>query len=183
MSEEMNNLPQRIRNPNELHLDRFRMIFRNLRLENEIRDVDFFIQTVTIPPIQMNSIKIGNPNNYQMRPGTKLDYGTLSCTFKVDEDLNNYYQIQSWMQHITAPQSFAQANEYLGDRPSKIDYTVDSSLFSLTNEYNPNVRFDFYHIYPSFLGGIDFSLSNAGIYKSEIIFQYDYYIINKGTNF
>lgn len=173
----------KIKNPNEVNTSNFKLAISNLRIDNQMKDFELLCQTANIPGISSNAIRIDNPNNYFNVNSTKMDYETLSITYKIDEDLNNFYQIWYWLHALSAPQKFEQFSEYQGGQNPRSGYTisVDASLFALTNVFNPNIEIVYRNIFPVSLSGVNFDYKSNEIIIGSASFVYDYYEIKKKT--
>ena len=71
-------------------------------------NVNFFIQSVSLPSITLGSAYIPTPFVRQPYAGDHLEYGDLSITFKMDEDLKSYMEIHNWIVAIGKPDNFDQ---------------------------------------------------------------------------
>ena len=71
--------------------------------------VDFFSQSVSIPNI---SLGVAVQTTYLKDipvPGDKMDYGDLDIEFFIDENLENYLQIEKWMRSLGFPESIGES--------------------------------------------------------------------------
>jgi hypothetical protein len=178
---DLKNTYPKIQNQNELHQDNFKLVLRNLRVDNHLRDFEFMCQAANIPGIQVPSIRVQTLPNYINVPASKLYYDDLVVLFKVDEDLNNYWQLVSWMTGITGPQDKAQFETYQGSAfPKQYITSVDASLFALTNAFNPNVEIAYRNVFPTQLSSIDFDFKSTNdIIQAQVQFKFDYFEIKK----
>ena len=68
-----------------------------LELE-KFEGVDFFCQSANVPDINMPTTQVASQfRNLPIIPGGGVEFGDLSVTFIVDEDLKNYNSIYKWM--------------------------------------------------------------------------------------
>lgn len=161
-----------------LNADKFKIVFQQLK------GVEILCKTAPIPSITGNSIPITNPYSSYHVQGTKLEYEPLTIGFLVDRNLVSYRQVHEWMTSIHAPQDSQQYKEFIEKRardlPSGNRFSVDASLFSLTNSMNANIEFVFRNIFPTSLSSIDFNVEGSP--NNNVIatatFQYDYFTIN-----
>ena len=71
--------------------------------------VDFFSQSVSIPNINLGvSIQTSYLKDIPV-PGDKMDYGDLDIEFFIDENLENYLQIERWMRSLGFPETVAES--------------------------------------------------------------------------
>ena len=166
-------LPQQVKNLNEAYANQFKLVL------NDIRETTFECQVGSLPGVSQANIRLPNVNNYINVHASKLDYDPLTITFKVDEDLNNYLEIYSWLIGITAPQQFEQF-QFFQSRHNfykKNGYVtaLDASLIQLTQAYNPNVEIVYVNLQPVSLGSLDFDLKMNEIITASASFVYDYF--------
>ena len=73
--------------------------------------VNFFIQKVNVPEINLKPPISTNPFVNIPYPGDHIDYSTLNITFKVDEDLQNYLEVHNWIKALGKPRDFSEYKE------------------------------------------------------------------------
>ena len=76
--------------------------------------VNYFVQKVNVPSVTLGTADIESPFTKIPFPGTKLTYGNLDVTFKVDENMMNYLEIYSWLREVGFPDNFAQYGSIAG---------------------------------------------------------------------
>lgn len=116
-------------------------------------NVNFFVQSVNLPSITVGSTAIPSPFIRVPVTGDHLQFGDLTLTFKVDEDMTNYIEIFNWIKAIGKPDNFAQYD------PQQ-QYS-DATLTVLSSNYRVKQEIQFYDIFPVDLGGFTF-MSTAG---------------------
>jgi hypothetical protein len=143
---------------------------------------NFFIQKVNIPSITLPDVIIPTPFIDVPAPGDHLRYGNLNITFKVDEDLQNYMELNTWIVSIAQEQSFDQYHT-IADQPT---YTGDGiysdiSLFVLASTKVPNYQINFIDAYPNSLSDIVFNTTenNVNFIEATATFKYLRYEISK----
>jgi hypothetical protein len=144
--------------------------------------VNFFLQRVNIPSLELPEIMI--PTQFVPIPTefTHLKYGQFSITFKVDEDLQNYLEIHNWMRALGFPTDYkeyadiAKIPEYTGEGTRS-----DISLIALNSAKNPNYEIVFVDAFPISLGDIVFDTTDNDVnyVTTTANFIYTYYNINK----
>lgn len=146
--------------------------------------VNFFVQKVNIPNISLPDVIVPTPFIDIPVPGDHLKYGALNISFKVDEDLKNYMELNTWIVSIAQEQSFDQYHAIL-DKPS---YTGDGiysdiTLFVLSSTKVPNYQIDFIDAYPNSLSEIVFNTTedNVNYIEASASFKYLRYEITKIT--
>ena len=153
--------------------------------------VNYFAQGVSIPAISMNAIESPTPFAYVPRPGDRLTYDPLSITFKVDEDLKNYFEIQRWLVGLGHPDDLGQTrdlskdirNNSVGFRPvgNATTFVSDAVLSVLTSAKNLNVNIFFYDCFPISLTELAFSSTNTTIdyLEATAVFRYRKYALDE----
>ena len=82
-------------NKNFLQPTGFRIIIERDRYAN----LEFFSQSVTHPGSTVNAVEIGIPRIQGMpMAGDTINYGDLSLTLILDEDLSAYKEMQNWLE-------------------------------------------------------------------------------------
>ena len=71
-------------------------------------NVEFFVQRVRIPGLTLPVVERPTPFVKIPEPGDHLEFDTLSVTFKINEDLDNYLEIFDWMIALGKPEKFEQ---------------------------------------------------------------------------
>jgi hypothetical protein len=143
--------------------------------------VNFFIQKVTIPGVALASVVTPNPLLRIPEPGDQLDFDELSISFRVDEDLNNYLEIQNWLRAI-GKQSFEQYGA-ISRAPSYLGESIKSviSLTVLSSAKRPNYEITFEDAFPTKISSIEFdtSMEDVSYIEAEATFRYTKYEIAK----
>jgi hypothetical protein len=145
-------------------------------------NVNFFIQKVNIPSISITNTQSMNPLMRIPYSGDHLDYGDLSITFKVDEDLNNYLEVHNWLIGLGKPKDFdgykmlQDAKEGTGD-----GLVSDISIILLSSTKMPNFEINYTDAFPVSLSGISFNTvdSDVNYLEATATFKYQYYDIVK----
>lgn len=153
--------------------------------------MNYFAQSVSIPAISMNAIETPTPFAWIPRPGDRLTYEPLSVTFKVDEDLKNYFEIQKWLVGLGHPDSLDQTrklsedirNSSVGKRPigTSTTFVSDAVLSVLTSAKNLNVNIFFYDCFPISLTELAFTSTNTTIdyLEATAVFKYRKYALDE----
>lgn len=119
--------------------------------------LNFFVQKVNIPSIQLPSIDIPTVFNYIPNPGNKLQYGELIVTFKVDEDFGNYLELHDWIRKMGFPESFEEYKS-IKDLPQYTGEGIfsDISLIALNAVKKPNFEVVYKDAFPVYLSEVNF---------------------------
>ena len=145
-------------------------------------NINFFIQRVNVPGINIPNIVTPNPLVRIPFSGEHITYEDLSITFKVDEDLQNYLEIHNWLKALGKPQNYEQ---YL-DIEKKPIYTgegivSDISVTILASTKLANYEVVYADAFPVSLTGINFNTidSDVNFLEASATFKYTYYDIQK----
>lgn len=119
---------------------------------NKTPSVDYLVQQVSVPGMELGSAVTPSPFVQIPRPGN-LSYGELRVTFKVGEDLSSYLEIFNWMTDLGHPDRLEQ---YKPD-------VSDGSVIILSSAKRPIVSIDFTDMYPSSLSSLEFDSTISDI--------------------
>jgi hypothetical protein len=118
-------------------------------------NISYFVQEVQLPdkgtPPKEYAGMIG-PNLKQ--PSAAPSYSTLSLVFLVDENLENYYNIVTWMREGSAYSDFSNV------KPLKDIYDTAYLMF-LSNKKVPFRKITFEDIIPTEISGLEFTYSDT----------------------
>ena len=162
--------------------------------------VEYFTTACNIPGISLNATVQPTPLADIPLPGDTISFNDLEITFLVDENLENYREIQGWMYGIGFPKArtqFAALVDANKDRfpttgrdsqqtdPGKVKYGAqalgpifsDATLNVLTSKNNANIEVRFNDIFPSALSGLNFSQTADDIdyLTATVTFKYKLY--------
>lgn len=119
--------------------------------------LNFFVQSVNVPSVSLGTVDVENPFVKIPFPGDKLSYSQLDVTFKVDEDLKNYFEVFNWLVAVGYPDNFEQRRTIeAAPAMSGTGTYSDISLSILTSSFNGNYEVVFKDCYPTSLGEIQF---------------------------
>jgi hypothetical protein len=111
--------------------------------------VDFFCQSANLPDISMPVTQIASKfRNLPIIPGGGVDFGDLTVTFIVDEELLNYASIHKWIRDNGNADKMQTSSEYP-------EYS-NSQLHILTSNYNTNHIVEYRNIFPYSLTQMQF---------------------------
>ena len=158
---------------------------------SNMRGVDFFCQSASIPSINMESADTGTRYNKLRHPGDELYYEDLYIKFLVDENLKNYYQVHDWMREIATPYSSKEfkfgrgtlesINARIGEAEQRKynpdQWKCDCSLFILSSNYQPVSEFVFRDAFPISLTTLNFDagVPDINYFTAEVVMRYNYY--------
>lgn len=144
----------------------------------------FWCQSVNIPDMTVAEVTMPTPFVDIPILGDKVEFGDLSITVLVDEDLVNFKEIVSWMKAVGTPESFQQRTDYYSKETGPVTNKVrelysDATLHILTNNKNPNKEVLFRDIFPTSIGELIFdSTGENEAITTDIIFQIRDFVID-----
>jgi hypothetical protein len=154
--------------------------------------VDFFSNYANIPSITLGSaLQTRYGKNIDL-PGDKMNFEDFRLRFLVDENLENYMEIQNWMRGLGFPYSLEQYKNFKESRSNDNVTSKDVSLFEssdgtliiLGSNFTPIAKAVFKGLFPTYLSSLDFDATQEDIryFTAEVNFKYTYYeIINDIT--
>ncbi len=129
-------------------------------------NTNYFVQNANIPAVATGDLLEPTPFIAVPVPGDHLTYGSLSLSFRVDEDMQNYRELYSWITGIGFPESYEQ---YRTELEENADIRIPTSMYSdatlivLNSNMNPNIEITFKDLYPVNLGDVQFDTTQTDI--------------------
>jgi len=151
-------------NYNYLSPTTFIMTMDRLKFPN----ANFHLQTVMLPDMMANPAQLGTPKRRIPMSADKIEYGPLTVTFLVDEDLTNYREMHDWL--LAQVLNVDQKND---GKPR------DLTLTAQTSSNNPNVGFQFIDAYPTQISALPFETTTTDIQylTTMVTIEYSYFKI------
>lgn len=126
--------------------------------------VNYFVQSVNIPSVSLGTAEADTPFTKLPFPGTKLTFGNLQATFKVDEDMANYLEIYTWLRGVGFPDNFAQYTNIAGAALASGEGVFsDITLVVLDSAMNPNLEVTFFDCFPVDLSAIELDSTSGDV--------------------
>jgi len=145
---------------------------------SKLPKVEYFCTSVNLPSLTISETTQPTPFVDLPMPGTKLTYGTLTMSFLVDENLENFQEIHGWIRGLGFPEDYleygnlakAGADRFPGGsnavstEPGKVKYGQtkqgavfsDATLIVLTSKNNPIIECRFRDVYPTSIGELQY---------------------------
>jgi hypothetical protein len=133
---------------------------------------DFFSQSATIPGINLGTAVQSNYLRDLPVPGDKLVFNDFDLTFFVDENLENYLEIERWMRGLGYPESLGEAI------PLDFNAYSDGTLLIFNSNFNNTAKVDFYDMFPVSLTPISFTAQETDINYIMATATFKYTIFN-----
>ena len=168
-------------------------------LIQQLPKVEYFTTEANIPGITLGEGEFTTPLKNIPMLGDKLTYEDLTISFIVDENLENYIEMHTWLTAIGFPKDRKQFADFrsttsntptiqrgeskdIGDvRAStpEISMTSDAIMTILTNKNNPVVECRFKDVFPTSLSGLTYSQNQTDVeyLTATVNFKYQIYEI------
>ena len=156
---------------------------------NRAPKVAFFANSANIPGIELGTTEQPNYLRKIPVPGDIMQFDDLTLRFMIDENLENYMEIQNWMRGLGFPESLREiynlqnqediAKFYPDSFKSEMNIYSDGTLFVLTNTEVNNFKVRFKGLFPYSLTTIQFDSTPEDIQyvSAEVKFKYMMYNI------
>jgi hypothetical protein len=101
----------------------------------------------------------------------------------VDEDLENYLEIQHWLRGLGFPDSLKEIYDWQSSNPNaprgELNYTCDGTLNVLSSSSVANFKVKFLDMFPVSLSDLDFDATDSDIdyLTANVTFKYTIYNI------
>ena len=172
--------PSQIENRNFLSPTGFKFVLKRSP------KVAFFCNQANIPELNLGLASQPSYLKDIDLPGDKIVFGDLNLRFLVDENLENYMEIQNWIRGLGYPESVQQfrdlSNEgiiqgkYLNDRQNIYS---DGTLQVLSSNLVAKFQVFFKDLFPYSLSTITFDATDTDIqyFTADVSFKYTIYNI------
>ncbi len=148
--------------------------------------VAFFSNRANIPGLTLG---VANQPTYLKDidiPGDKIVFQDFTLSFIVDENLENYMEIQNWIRGLGYPESLQEIYDLQNmsdkfDQPykSQMNLYSDGSLIVLTSSQNANFKVNFKDMWPYDISSLQFDATDTDIQylTADVSFKYTIYNI------
>ena len=154
--------------------------------------VAYFGNAVNVPDLLLGTtIQPTQALKNLPQPGEVIEFGDLTLRFLVDENMENYIEVQNWIRGIGFPETLDQIYDLQEDtegvaRPdlqNGMNIYSDGTLIVYDSLSNPNFKIHFENMFPYSLSTIQFdaTLSDTEYFTAEVSFKYLNYSIVKGS--
>jgi len=147
--------------------------------------LNFFIQSVSVPSVSLNYPEQANPFVSIPIAGDHIHYQDLQVTFKIDEDLQNWFEIHNWIRSLGFPDNFmeyAQAAAQAAASPTNgLGIRSDISLIILNAVKTPIYEVVFREAFPIYLSDMAFNTTDTSVnyITASATFRYILYDVNR----
>jgi hypothetical protein len=153
---------------------------------NKAPKVAFFSNAANIPRIDLGTTAQPNYLRDIPVPGDKMEFEDFTIRFLVDENLENYMEIQNWIRGLGFPESLIQiynlqnSNKGVDNKQNKMNNIYsDGTLEVLNSNKNTNFKVVFKDMFPYSLSSLNFDATEEDIqyFTAEVSFKYSMYNI------
>ena len=150
---------------------------------SKITKVDFLCQSASIPAISMGTAVQPTYLKDIPVPGDKCVYDDLTVRFIIDENMENYLSLNSWIVGLGQPESLQQYRQLedigpkhrqrAGTDPRYIEFS-DATLQILNSNFQPNILVGFRDVFPTSLSTLEFDVGERDFnyFTAEVSFKY-----------
>lgn len=115
---------------------------------NRFANVEYFCVNCNLPACSMTEVNLPFKQFANSVSGERINYEPLNIRFIVDENTKNYSEILLWLVSNSTEDTIV---------------TSDATLSILNSSNLPNRSIKFHDIFPTSLGGIDFSTQTLDV--------------------
>ena len=153
---------------------------------NRAPKVAFFSNQASIPSISLGVAVQTNYLNDIPVPGDKMVFDDFTVRFLVDENLENYMEIQKWMRGLGFPESLSEIYEFQKsneafEQPINSDLNLysDGTLICLNSSQRFNFQVKFRSMFPVYLSPLEFNATSTDTeyFTADVTFKYLMYNI------
>jgi hypothetical protein len=146
--------------------------------------VAFFCNQANIPDITLGVAVQPSYTKMLPTPGDIIEFGDLSLRFLVDENLENYMEIQNWIRGLGFPEEIQEFADLENSGLVKGNYAKDrqniysdGTLQVLTSSQIPNFQIRFQDLFPYSLSTMTFDATDTDIqyFTADVSFKYTIY--------
>ena len=140
----------------------------------------FFCNSARIPEINLGTYTQPSYLKDIDVPGEKLTYGDLNLRFLVDENMENYMAVYTWLTGLGFPETPSQFKTLTTDSANQRDMKEafsDGTLMILNSNLREVAKVKFLDLFPTSLSSLDFDATTADLqyFTAEVSFKYTVY--------
>jgi len=148
--------------------------------------VAFFCNEANIPDLNLGIAVQPTYLKDIDQPGDKIVFGDLNLRFLVDENLENYMEIQKWIRGLGYPENLDEIYKLQNDgfinaryTQSGMDIYSDGTLQILKSSSIPNFQIIFKDLFPYSISTLSFDATATDVqyFTADVSFKYTIYNI------
>lgn len=127
-------------------------------------NVEFFTQRVSIPGLSMGAPEQLSPLHRIYKTPDRIEYAELDLSFIVDESMDNYNEILSWMEGMGTPEK---SDQFKNLEDGKYGLVSDVSILVENSNRRQNIKFTFTECFPIALSGVNLDVTGSDVIYPE----------------
>jgi len=150
--------------------------------------ISYFGNAINVPGMDLGVALQTNYLTDIPRPGEKLTFNDLTLRFLIDENLENYLEVQNWMRGIGFPETLDQIYDFqktgnIYDDGNMLNLYSDGTLSILNQLSQPVFFVKFENLFPYSLDDIQYDATVADVQylTATVSFKYTIYNIEPAT--
>ena len=141
-------------------------------------NLEFFAQSISHPSVGLAAAPVAFSRVNLHMGGDKLQYGSLTITAIMDENMTAYSEMYEWFKRIVQEKNTTKldaSNRYVGQ--DVYTTAVDITLSVLSSHNNTTKRIRYIDCIPTDLGSVEFLATTADIQylTFNVTFEYSYF--------
>ena len=154
--------------------------------------VAFFCNQANIPEMTLGVAEQPTPFKDIPVPGDKIQFGDLQLRIMVDEDLENFMEIQNWIRGLGYPENMDEFEDLtkqsvlggFGFAQSGDNIYSDGTLQILSNNLVPAFQVVFSDLFPYSLSTVQFDATDTDVeyFTADVSFKYTVYTLTDLEN-
>jgi len=160
-------------------------------LLNRTPKVSFFGNSANVPGMTLGIAEQPTYLKDIPIPGDKIEFQDFTLRFIVDENLENYMEMQKWIRGLGFPDSLEEIYDLQNsgryddkNRQRLMDIYSDGTLFILNSNSNVNFQVRFKDMFPYQLTDLSFDATDVDIqyFTADVSFKYTSYTLTDLEN-
>ena len=146
-------------NINQLNIISFEIAFSRLPT------IEYFCQRVNIPAVILGDTFQPMPFMNLPVEGDTLSFEAMNISFILDEDMQNYTEIYTWLTSLGFPRDYEQFKTLKPESEASQYSSMfsDVNIILHTNKSNPNYKVTFNDVFPTSLSAVQFDTSVSAL--------------------
>lgn len=151
---------------------------------NKLPDLTFFVQDVSLPDISLGQANYSTRLSDIPVPGDKLNFGTLSVSFQIDESYKNFKALTEWIMALGFPESNSQYTNFIDQQEVHLSEHLktvsDATLGILDSEMQPIAIYTFVDCFPISVSGFEVTsqTTDSNPLKATAVFAFNYFSLD-----
>ena len=154
--------------------------------------VSFFANTAQIPGLNIQAAEQPTYQRNIPQPGDKMEFQDFTLRFLVDENLENFMEIQNWIRGLGYPENMDEFEDLtkqsvlggFGFAQGGDNIYSDGTLQILSNNLVPSFQVVFSDLFPYSLSTVQFDATDTDIeyFTADVGFKYTVYTLTDLEN-